>query len=180
MKVSGCPFIHSSGAHHSIIMHPFIHSFIHSLIHSVNQSINHNHQSIIHSFIHSLSERGKYRDVTQVAAAARCGHPAPGGMRAAVEGARCRGLSEAPSSAARPGSPVPRGARHPAESARRTPSRHRMHRGTAMRHRLDHRWRLWLVWFGLRLEQKRNAALPPKQRGGRRPQTAGYMFLRKK
>ena len=170
MKVSGCPFIHSSVAHHSIIMHPFIHSFIHSLIQSINQSIT-------HSFIHSVSV---VSTVTQVAAAARCGHPAPRGMRAAVEGARCRGLSEAPSSAARPGSTVPRGARHPAESARRTPSRHRMHRGTAMRPRLSHRWRLWLVWFGLRLEQKRNAALPPKQMGGRRPQTAGYMFFGKK
>ena len=51
------------------------------------------------------------------------------------------------------------------------------HRGTAMRHRLSHRWRLW---FGLRLEQKRNAALPPKQMGGRRPQTARHMFFGKK
>ena len=173
-------FIHQALIIQSSCIHLFILLFIHSFIQSINQSITIINQSFIHSFIHSLSERGKYRDVTQVAAAARCGHPAPGGMRAAVEGARCRGLAEAPSSAARPGSPVPRGARHPAESARRTPSRHRMHRGTAMRHRLDHRWRLWLVWFGLRLEQKRNAALPPKQRGGRRPQTAGYMFLRKK
>ena len=172
--------IHSFIRRSSFNHHASIYSFFYSFTHSFSQSINQSQSSINHSFIHSLSERGKYRDVTQVAAAARCGHPAPGGMRAAMECARCRGLAEAPSSAARPGSPVPRGARHPAESARRTPSRHRMHRGTAMRHRLDHRWRLWLVWFGLRLEQKRNAALPPKQRGGRRPQTAGYMFLRKK
>ena len=78
MKVSGCPFIHSSVAHHSIIMHPFIHSFIHSLTQSINQSL-------IHSFIHSVSV---VSTVTQVAAAARCGHPAPRGMRAAVGGGR--------------------------------------------------------------------------------------------
>ena len=114
--------IHSFIRRSSFNHHASIYSFFYSFTHSFSQSINQSQSSINHSFIHSLSERGKYRDVTQVAAAARCGHPAPRGLRATVEGARCRRHP-----------PRPRGPAPPSRAGRGTPRKARdgHHRGTA-------------------------------------------------
>ena len=149
-----------------------IHSFIsrssfnhHASIYSFLYSFN---QSITHSFIHSVSV---VSTVTQVAAAARCGHPAPRGMRAAVGGGRevswlVRGtLLGREARIPRPArGAAPRGKRETDTIAAPHASRHR----DAASPKPSVAPLVGLVWFAPRAETQRG----PATKTNGRPQTA--------